>query len=514
MNSSVHVHRFHATHRVADDVGRRCALAAQQRLLDGELEAALAQLAPADELVLLRRLQLQVTLDAGASDGDNARRWSLSLVQGLVRELQHAGPDRLLRFTHRHQALQAFVHDMLQGRTARDWAWQRLGLLPRAGAAAASAAAPSAAVRHAALLRLLADDAERGVPLLRGLLATPDWPPFVRSLADGELRGLTLAVATRLAGAGVPVWAGTAAAGTGAIQATPHALERPASGQPGSPAPDGVATAQPHWWAPTVQAAGTEHRAAWALRLACLLSAPALARRGAAAVDTCLQAWTQADAQVTAPVMSAAGQGAVAAVSPQPGAAAVRTIPRRPVPDREGAESPRTDATAQGDIRQAAALTEHGGLLLLVPLLPSCGALRVLEDAAVWPPGLLPQAMHSLALSLGPLRPQDAAALAFCGLPPQAAPPPPLQPTPAQTDALLAAKDLLQAQLAQRLPQWPASQRLARVLHRRARIEALPGWIDVHFALADVSLDLRRAALDLDPGFIPWLGLVLRYVYE
>ena len=75
-------------------------------------------------------------------------------------------------------------------------------------------------------------------------------------------------------------------------------------------------------------------------------------------------------------------------------------------------------------------------------------------------------------------------------------------------------RERLLEQLAQRLPQWPASQRLARVLWREARITVEPGWVDVRFALADVSIDLRRAALDLDPGFLPWLGIVLRYVYE
>ena len=52
------------------------------------------------------------------------------------------------------------------------------------------------------------------------------------------------------------------------------------------------------------------------------------------------------------------------------------------------------------------------------------------------------------------------------------------------------------------------------MLPRRARITADPGWIDVHFSLRDVSTELRRAALDLDPGFLPWLGVVLRIRYE
>lgn len=55
---------------------------------------------------------------------------------------------------------------------------------------------------------------------------------------------------------------------------------------------------------------------------------------------------------------------------------------------------------------------------------------------------------------------------------------------------------------------------LELVCRRRARIVADPGWIEVFFSLDDVKTELRRARLDLDPGFVPWLGVVLRFVYE
>ena len=32
-------------------------------------------------------------------------------------------------------------------------------------------------------------------------------------------------------------------------------------------------------------------------------------------------------------------------------------------------------------------------------------------------------------------------------------------------------------------------------------------------ALEDVSIDIRRTGLDLDPDWVPWLGVVLRFVY-
>ena len=52
------------------------------------------------------------------------------------------------------------------------------------------------------------------------------------------------------------------------------------------------------------------------------------------------------------------------------------------------------------------------------------------------------------------------------------------------------------------------------VCHRRAEIVADPGWIELRFSLDDVSTELRRAGLDLDPGYVTWLGFVLKFTYE
>ena len=88
------------------------------------------------------------------------------------------------------------------------------------------------------------------------------------------------------------------------------------------------------------------------------------------------------------------------------------------------------------------------------------------------------------------------------------------QPLAILFDPLQRALALVHEHLSQRLPDWRGPALLTRLLCRAARISADPGWIDVHFALRDVSVELRRAAIDLDPGFLPWLGVVLRYRYE
>ncbi len=54
---------------------------------------------------------------------------------------------------------------------------------------------------------------------------------------------------------------------------------------------------------------------------------------------------------------------------------------------------------------------------------------------------------------------------------------------------------------------------LLAVCRRRGRIVAAPGWVDVCLELDEVSTDLRRAGLDLDLGWLGWLGCVVRFVY-
>src|SRR6185295_46497 len=60
----------------------------------------------------------------------------------------------------------------------------------------------------------------------------------------------------------------------------------------------------------------------------------------------------------------------------------------------------------------------------------------------------------------------------------------------------------------------PRESALEFVCCRRAEIVSDPGWLEVRFALDDVSTEIRRAGLDLNPGYVAWLGLVVVFVYE
>ena len=46
-----------------------------------------------------------------------------------------------------------------------------------------------------------------------------------------------------------------------------------------------------------------------------------------------------------------------------------------------------------------------------------------------------------------------------------------------------------------------------------ARLIASASHVDLHFRLNDVRLPVRRVGLDINPGWLPWLGRVVTFHY-
>lgn len=55
---------------------------------------------------------------------------------------------------------------------------------------------------------------------------------------------------------------------------------------------------------------------------------------------------------------------------------------------------------------------------------------------------------------------------------------------------------------------------LADVVRRAGRMTATRTHIDVFFALDQADIRVRRVGLDIDPGWLPWLGRVIYFHYE
>ena len=56
--------------------------------------------------------------------------------------------------------------------------------------------------------------------------------------------------------------------------------------------------------------------------------------------------------------------------------------------------------------------------------------------------------------------------------------------------------------------------RLSELARRRGWLHLTDDTLLVRFPLEAADLRLRRLALDADPGWVPWLGLAVRYHYR
>lgn len=145
----------------------------------------------------------------------------------------------------------------------------------------------------------------------------------------------------------------------------------------------------------------------------------------------------------------------------------------------------------------------HAGLILLVPALVRLGIADWLARHPQQP--LLPALFADLAMRVG--SPLDAVwAEAF---PPDGdAACAPLLREVATSAALTAWRCLLR-----RYCRVYAHIGLHDLIVRPGRIVVTPLHLDVFFEAGTVDLRIRRAGLDLDPGWVPWLGRVLRFHY-
>lgn len=116
-------------------------------------------------------------------------------------------------------------------------------------------------------------------------------------------------------------------------------------------------------------------------------------------------------------------------------------------------------------------------------------------------------ALAALATALG-VPSQDAALRAFVGgVLPQG------QPHAGMAQAAHAQAARWAAWLDEVAPEL-AEPRLRTVCQRPGRLRFEPGWIELHLSLDQVDTRIRRLGLDLDAGYLPWLGCVLRIRYE
>jgi len=522
-------------------------------LIDGPLEDALDDVGLGDDdEVCLRVVDVashEVLWEQG--DAELVAGWSRSIARGVRDAVASAPSDAIVvRYRTRAHAVIDIVDRAVAGDLDRSWAWAQLGLWP----ASASTASPSDTALASWVGDLLVDHPALVVPAITTVARRGRWADLV-ALVGWDRLAAAAEQAWQLAG-GLPV-ARLAAAAAAAATDRPDAVRHAAAMAQAIARRSTLARA---WSASgasrpaTASTRAVDHSrrlgtgahdlaatsATTVAMLAVLDVEPSTPARGTAALEL-VAAVTDELAKPDAPPGIAAGSSVVRpatsiGIAKPAGDAAVATADDVQ-PATIGSVGPGTmpsdgdgvDPSAAG---RAGAHTAWGGLLFMLHLVDGAAlARRVASDSSGTPVstrGLL-HAVGRRVLARAvpdaePVGERDPAVLAFCGLAPDADPPVLLDAD--DLEALRQARrlvvretDLLLDRLRARVePRQDAHQRtetalLLAVCWRRAVIEHDPGWLDVVLDLDEVSTDVRRAGLDLDLGYLPWLGCVVRFRY-
>ena len=533
------------------------------RRLDEVLSASLV---PAGDWYL-RRLEVSLDLDPTRPDVAITRDWARAVTVALCTALADAGPD-VVRFRGRLDAIADLVATLALARPGREWAWRAAGVLtdadpdpvsrPAETVIAILARDPGRAV-HALSLAVT----RAGLPAVHRLLGTSGWRQVASIVlaASGQratdwlgdtgtaapdpaaahrVRLLVRDIAARSPLAGAwrrsrlrpdpevqRAWAALAAA-----EAEPAVLRRPGAatvlallpsvvdGAGSGAAIPAPAAARPDAPSPGDGPgrrgdAGDGRSAAWPADG----TGPARHRQRdefqAAAIEP-RRATSIRESSGNPPAAPGRPPSAAAARGPRPGPA-----------QASGATTPggqaETPAWTAADLGPDPAFafdgapTRCGGLVYLFATADAAGIpdAAFADDALEQQPAswLLFQLAQILAGSDPAVR-EDPAVRAVAGLPPHAAAPGP-EPTAEQRVRLGILADAWAGATADAMGSDEDPRALvARICGRAGVVVHEPGWIEFRLRLADVDLDVRRAGLDLDPGFVSWLGAVVVIRYE
>jgi hypothetical protein len=441
-------------------------------VLDGRLEMALDRAGiPPHEEICVRTASSLFRPRLSLPDESIATQWSLLLAEAIQRAASGSPEASVVRYSSRMHAMADMAAGVLRGDYARAWAWRQLGFW-----------------RHGER----PTEREAAKELARALMSEPR--AIVAVLVAMVRLRLSAALCSRLE---ADEWAALAAA-------VSHAAGAPAglgedreslSVLAADPALDIDGWSLPRGSVLAALAARIAEDALPALAVLVLFETdPALARLDRPFLEALLGRIQRELRQLRTCSTNELERGIEAAVE-------------------AGATEPED---TQPPLVRIEDRTSYGGLLFLLGVVADLDLASGMAEAVY--PRPLSWGLHMLALTLVDAEPGDPATLAFAGLPPDADPPSTsgAPPSDQELQTIHSCAAAILAEVQRRLEHLDLSPELLLcfVTRRAAWIAADPGWIEVHFSLDDVSTDLRRAALDLDPGYLPWLGVVVRFVYE
>jgi hypothetical protein len=497
-----------------------------RRVADDRLERALAEHALPEGDWCVRRLDVDLDLDPERPLSALETDWADRIVTALRQSLRDGSRD-VVRYVRPEQAVDDLLRGTATGRFERDWAWHQVGLLqpgdpdprsnPRGVFLTVLARLPQGP--SAALDRLVL---RVGLAVVHRLLGRDGWMRVAALAVPGADVDVLLGEPTVSASQKHPKRRAAAAVNRAS-------LARALTGTGTIPA--AVRSAALHADQPTTHA--------WAL-LTIAAADPSLLHRPADEVRelvhevaTLLVPGPGRTLRDRAPAEIDAAPGATVDASPASFAQGAR-VDLTDRPDVAGAPAavgpdptvanPRTErvqAAVDGfdpvdDSEPAPAHTSWGGLAFLLNTAADAGLPDVLDQ----PPFLARPAswvLRRLGRELVGVEADDPALLALAGqdaVAPQAAATEPEQAAIEACAARWASVTALRLRTDRRENPRTDTELVRALARRAATILWEPGWVEVSLRLDDVDLDVRRAGLDLDPGWVWWLGQVVRFRYE
>ena len=558
--------RYHLPGATADDRdrlrGRLDGVVADA--LGSTLEAALerAGLATSDE-ICIRSLVVPVRLRLAGADAALAIDWSVAMTTAMAEAIDRGGDD-VVRYRSLSHAILDLAAGVIAGDERRAWAWDQLGIwdartapgggnmerlvraLLRAPASvvpvlvelargeALAIVAPRISPRQwsrLALAALSAADApvgpvssgdrpaaslaRRAERTVRDSALAPSLTAVIRTVPAADHPGLVQALAALIALESDPGSVASARSGPTFRAAVGEALlgltapadepvARTSSKPPTSPSGAGRAPhpklERPRHLSvspPILQGAEPERRV-----------------DASGAVSPGDASHPSANDSTPAPRADGQAEAGAPASAPLPRAPSAVGGPVRDVVD---SDAERVGIASSLGFRQSTGRTRFGGLLFLLHVARRIDLATEVESMDALRDRPMRWVMHMLAMALLPISETDPAGLAFAGLRPDAAPPSTTEPaaSPAELGAIAVLVARIVSALVELLerPGEPATTLLRSVCRRRAEIVADAGWIDVRLGLDERTIEARRAGLDLDPGYVSWLGVALRFTY-
>ena len=465
----------------------------------------------ADEEICIRSLEVTVRIRLDSSDSTLTGCWSAAIAEAVGRRLAWLADGKrstnVVRYASRREAVLDLVRSISAGNREHAWAWKQLGLIRRSSPFGAEL-----------IVEALTSQPRLIVPVLIELARSEGIAGINRLLSGADYWTLAVAALT-----------------TAGVTRLPQELQSTVPSLRGRERAMRLARRSRIWLALETRhperLVSDRHPAAIGI-LAVLETEPGLLMYDPARGFDVVSALAELSLQGPAPDTAAPQEmsSGVTDVAGQPAGGGRQGAGQhevksganhgmdRPaqgaIDDGTGAEQP---AHGEKASKPPGYHTEWGGLLFFLRLFDRLGLPEIAVTDGILGGRTLEWILHRLAISLIPAALDDAAVLAFAGLPP-GSPPPEMEREPDVDE--LEALSLFRARLVDELRDVlerrldDEAELLAEVTRREALIEGGPGWLVAHLPLATVSTDLRRAGLDLDPGYLPWLGLVIRFAYE